>query len=172
MAQGIALPIRPKVIAAETSISTIRYTKKYQKPLSGPFFQRPKKSCIINHKEVMTMLDTVILTIPRGFYRIPKPFMFTPNAEILRGPGNYLVKCVNNPTATDKRNKVYRPRMTLMKRMTRNGTELPLKIEFSVAKMLYGNNVEELQEKDFESVVRALCKAMDEMGVVVSSDDI
>jgi len=98
--------------------------------------------------------------------------MFTPNAEILRGPGNYLVKCVNNPTATDKRNKVYRPRMTLIKRMTRNGTELPLKIEFSAAKMLYGNNVEEMQEKDFESVVMALAKAMSEMGVIVSTEDI
>lgn len=118
------------------------------------------------------MLDTVILTIPRGFYRIPKPFMFTPNAEIIRGPGNYLVKCVNNPTANDKRNKVYRPRLTLMKRMTRNGTELPLKIEFSAAKLLYGNNVEEVQEKDFESVVKALAKAMSEMGVEVSVDDI
>ena len=118
------------------------------------------------------MLDTVILTIPRGFYRIPKPYMFQPNAEILRGPGNYLVKCMNNPTATDKKNGIYRPRMTLMKRMTRNGAELPLKIEFSAAKLLYGNNVEELQEKDFESIVAALRKAMDEMGVVVSSEDI
>lgn len=67
------------------------------------------------------MLDTIILTIPRGFYRIPKPYMFTPNAEIIRGPGNYLVKCVNNPTANDKRNGIYRPRLTLMKRMTKNG---------------------------------------------------
>ena len=118
------------------------------------------------------MLDTVILTIPRGFYRIPKPYMFTPNAEILRGLGNYLVKCVNNPTATDKRNGIYRPRMTMMKRMTRNGAELPLKIEFSAAKMLYGNNVEEVKENDFESVVKALARAMSEMGVVVSSEDI
>lgn len=118
------------------------------------------------------MLDTVILTIPRGFYRIPKPYMFTPNAEILRGPGNYLVKCVNNPTASDKRNEVYRPRLTLMKRTTKNGDELPLKIEFSVAKLLYGNNVEEVQEKDFESVAKALATAMSEMGVEVSIDDI
>lgn len=120
----------------------------------------------------MTMLDTVIFTIPRGFYRIPKPYMFKPNAKILRGPGNYLVKCVNNPTASDKRNGIYRPRLTLMKRMTRNGDELPLKIEFSAAKLLYGNNVEEVQEKDFESVIKALAKAMAEMGVAVSVEDI
>jgi hypothetical protein len=79
---------------------------------------------------------------------------------------------MNNPTATDKKEGVYRPRMTLMKRMTRNGSDIPLKIEFSVAKMLYGNNVDEVEEKDFEDVVTALGKAMFEMGVSVTRKDI
>lgn len=118
------------------------------------------------------MIDTVILTIPKGFYRIFKPEMFTPNATILHSTGNYLVKCMNNPTASDKREGIYRPRLTLMKRMTRNGIDIPLKIEFSVAKMLYGNNVDEVQEIDFDSVVRALGQAMLEMGVQVSGKDI
>jgi len=119
----------------------------------------------------MTMLDTVILTIPRGSFKL-RPEAFTPNANILKMSGNYLVKCVNNPTASDKRNGTYRPRMTLMKRMTKNGDEIPLKIEFSVAKMLYGNNVDEVQESDFERVVNALHKAMSDMGVIVLTEDI
>ena len=114
----------------------------------------------------MNMLDTVIITIPRGRYRI-KTHMFTPNAEILRGLGNYLVKCVNNPTASDRKKGIYRPRMTLIKRMTKNGTELPLKIEFSAAKLLYGNNVEEVQESDFDRVIEALIRNMFDMGVIV-----
>jgi len=118
------------------------------------------------------MLDTVILTMRRGTYRIPDTRMFTPDANILRGAGNYLVKCVNNPTASDKRDHIYRPRLTLMKRMTKNGIELPLKIEFSVAKILYGNNVEEVRESDFDRVVAALQKAMAQMGVIVSREDI
>jgi len=117
------------------------------------------------------MLDTVIITIPRGRYRI-KTHMFTPNAEILRGLGNYLVKCVNNPTASDRKKGIYRPRMTLIKRMTKNGTELPLKIEFSAAKLLYGNNVEEVQESDFDRVIEALIRNMFDMGVIVSREDI
>lgn len=117
------------------------------------------------------MLDTVILKIPRGLYKL-KPETFTPNANILLMAGNYLVKCVNNPTATDKREDIYRPRLTLMKRMTRTGNEIPLKIEFSVAKMIYGNNVEEVEEKDFEKVVTALHKSMKEMGVYVSEEDL
>lgn len=119
----------------------------------------------------MNMLDTVILTIPRGSYRL-RPEAFTPNANILKMAGNYLVKCVNNPTASDKKEGTYKPRLTLMKRMTRNGSEIPLKIEFSVAKMLYGNNVDEVEEKDFEKIISALHEAMLEMQVYVSHENL
>jgi len=118
------------------------------------------------------MLDTIILTIPKGSYRIFKPEMFSPNAKILNGTGNYLVKCMNNPTARDKKDGVYRPRLTLIKRMTRNGDEIPLKIEFSVAKMLYGNNVDEIEESDFEKVINALHEAMLSMEVYVAKTDL
>ena len=112
------------------------------------------------------MLDTVILTIPRGSYKL-RPEVFTPNANILKMAGNYLLKCMNNPTATDKKQGKYKPRLTLMKRMTRNGDEIPLKIEFSVAKMLLGNNIEEVEEADFEKVLSTLHKAMLAMQVEV-----
>jgi hypothetical protein len=117
------------------------------------------------------MLDTVILTIPRGSYRL-RPEAFTPNANILKMSGNYLLKCVNNPTASDKKEGTYKPRLTLVKRPTRNGIEIPLKIEFSVAKMLYGNNVDEVEEKDFEKVISALHEAMLEMSVYVSHEEL
>lgn len=117
----------------------------------------------------MNMIDTVILSIPRGQYRI-KAHMFTPNADILRNSGNYLVKCVSNPSAQDKKDEIYRPRLTLMKRMTKKSDEIPLKIEFSVAKLLYGNNVEEVQEKDFEAVVEALRKGCQAMGADISAE--
>jgi hypothetical protein len=117
------------------------------------------------------MLDTVILTIPRGSYKL-RPEAFTPNANILKMSGNYLIKCVNNPTASDKKAGTYKPRLTLVKRPTKNGSEIPLKIEFSVAKMLYGNNVDEVEEKDFEKVVSALHEAMIEMSVYVSHEDL
>lgn len=118
------------------------------------------------------MLDTIILTIPRGQYRLLSPQRFIPSASVLDGAGNFLVKCMNNPTATDKKAERYRPRMTLMKRMTKNGIEIPLKIEFSVAKMLYGNNVDEVQEADFDKVVDNLSKALWDMGVFMSKDAI
>lgn len=116
------------------------------------------------------MLDTIILTIPKNYCFITKPEMFTPNANILNNQGNYFVKCMNNPSASDKRNGIYRPRLTLIKRPTKYGNEISLKIEFSVTKMLYGNNVDEVQENDFDAVVEALRKSMAEMGVLVFSE--
>jgi hypothetical protein len=117
------------------------------------------------------MIDTIILTIPRGSYKL-RPETFTPNANILLRPGNYLIKCINNATATDKKEGIYRPRLTLIKRMTRKEDEIPLKIEFSAAKMLYGNNVNELEEKDFEKVIVNLHKIMKEMGVLVEYEEL
>lgn len=117
------------------------------------------------------MLDTVILTIPRGSYKLD-PRAFTPNANILKSAGNYLLKCVNNPTASDKKEGTYKPRLTLMKRPTQKGDEIPLKIEFSVAKMLYGNNVDEVEERDFDKVIAALHEAMLEMDVYVSYENL
>lgn len=115
------------------------------------------------------MLDTVILNIPRGQYRI-NASRFSPNADILRSSGNYLVKCVSNPSAQDKKNGVYRPRLTLMKRMTKKSDEIPLKIEFSVAKLIYSNNVEEVRESDFWGVLEALREGCRAMGADVSMD--
>lgn len=115
------------------------------------------------------MLDTVILTMPKGSYSIAKPEMFSPNATILDVTNNPLIRCFNNSSAADKRKNIYRPRLTLMKRMTKNGIDMPLKIEFSVAKMLHGNNVDEVVETDFEKVVDALRKSLYDMGVIVFS---
>lgn len=120
----------------------------------------------------MTMLDTVILTIPKKYFHISKPAMFMPNADVMNNTGNCLIKCVNNASASDKRNGIYRPRLTLIKRPTKNGSEIWLKVEFSVAKILFANNVDEVQENDFEAVVGALHKSMVEMGVSVVTDKI
>jgi hypothetical protein len=118
------------------------------------------------------MIDTVILTIPRENYKVMNPAMFQPNYNVLLERGFYLVKCVNNPTKTDKESNIYKPKLTATKRMTRNGNEIPLKIEFSTAKVLYKNNLDETEEKDFDSVIRELIEKLYDMGVMISFDNI
>lgn len=118
------------------------------------------------------MIDTVILTIPRENYKVMNPAMFQPNYNVLLERGFYLVKCVNNPTKKDKELEIYKPKLTAIKRMTRNGIEIPLKIEFSVAKVLYKNNLDEVEEKDFDLVIRSLIEKLYDMGVMISFESI
>ena len=114
------------------------------------------------------MLDTVILTIPKGSYRISDSRRFKPSSDILlKNPNLFLVKCMNNPTESDKKG-FYHPRMTLMRRPSNTHIEnMPLRVEFSAPKMLFQNNVDELEEKDFSELVATLKFRMEQMGVKV-----
>ena len=68
---------------------------------------------------------------------------------------------MNNPTKEDKKNGVYKPKLTMIKR----GNRIYLKIEFSAPKLLFSNNLDELEEMDFDKVVNELRKKILEMGV-------
>lgn len=113
------------------------------------------------------MLDTVIFNLGPGAFKITRPEMFHPSASILNGPGMFLVPCVNNPTAEDHKAGRYMPCMTLIKRPGKRGG-IFLKVQFSAAKMLFGNNVNELVEHDFNKVVFALGRKMFDMGVATT----
>jgi len=116
------------------------------------------------------MIDTVILTIPKGKYRILEPQRFAPSASVAeRVP---LLRCVNNPTGEDKRRGVYKPRLTLMQRPTKRGVEIPLKIEFSIPKLLWNNNVDEVEEEDFSQAIDELSRKLFDMGVAVSKTNL
>lgn len=118
------------------------------------------------------MLDTIILNLSPGTYRIVMPERFTPNARILYGPGNFLVRCVNNPNATDKKEGRYMPRLTLIKRPTKTTTGLFLKVEFSAPKILYTNNVREITAKDFPGVMVGLGQKLLDMGIKTTRSEL
>jgi len=108
------------------------------------------------------MLDTIILQIPIQFSAITDSNKFNPNAkqlEVYRGFG----KCTNNPTAEDRRKGIYKPKLTLIKR----GEMIYLKIEFSAPKLLFGNNLDEVEEKDFGEMITRLQSVVKEMGVLL-----
>jgi len=112
------------------------------------------------------MIDTIVLRIPKGQYHISKPENFRPNAEWFSKYVQPFSKCVNNPTAQDRSLKRYRPCLTLIKRMTRNGQlEQPLSIQFSAPKLLYDNNLQELTDTDFENVLQRLADVLKEIGI-------
>ena len=75
---------------------------------------------------------------------------------------------VQNPTKTELKNGIYKPRLTMTKRFNTTGRqEATLSIEFSAPKLLYGNNFDELTNNDFPLVVDKLKEVLKEMGIRV-----
>ena len=122
------------------------------------------------------MIDTVVLIIQEGYYKILNPDLFTPNAGILNNPISFgaraFVKCMQNPTKEDYAKGIYKPRLTITKRAVKGGFIKPLKVEFSAPKLLFLNNVNELEENDFEKLLDILQKRLLEMGVEVSETNL
>ena len=92
------------------------------------------------------MLDTVILQLDYKNYSIQKYDYFNTTKEQVDATKTPFRKWVNNPTSKDKKEGIYKPRLTLIKR----GIRFILKIEFSVPKLIFGNNIDELEDNDFE----------------------
>lgn len=79
---------------------------------------------------------------------------------------------MNNPNEKDKKG-FYHPRMMIIRRPSTSPKEnLPLRVEFSAPKILFQNNVDELEEKDFDELVATLKWRMQEMGVEVEQQTI
>lgn len=109
------------------------------------------------------MLDTIILQIPRGRYEIIEHNKFTPpTTRMLSNPLPHF-RYKNNPTAYDKSLKAYKPKMNIDKR----GMNFDLSIEFSAPKVLFNNNIDELEDKDFDEVLRRLKEKIFAMGIKV-----
>src|SRR3989344_5244496 len=126
------------------------------------------------------MIDTVVLKVPHPKFSVTRYDMFEPNASgLYRAPflsfhGQPYIKCVNNPTKDDKRIGVYRPRLTIVKRVGggHGGFAINLHIELSLPKLLYGNNFDELRNIDLDEITRLLCNQLVYMGVHVPKQNL
>lgn len=114
------------------------------------------------------MLDTVILQIPIDYSAIIDHSKFKPSTkDMLNNPEGFY-KYINNPTKEDKEKGIYKPKLTAIKR----SGKIDLKAEFSVPKLLFGNNLEEAEESDFNEMVNKLRNAIKEMGVILWSHQV
>lgn len=120
------------------------------------------------------MIDTIILVLKQDMFTILERDKFTPsaseiyNASYQRG-GRAFRKCTQNPTPRELESGNYKPRLTLTRRVNREGNyEITLRIEFSIPKLLFGNNFDELENDDLFDAVIILQRKLREMGVDVS----
>lgn len=122
------------------------------------------------------MIDTVSLRFEPKQFSVTRYDEFTPCAADLfiapfarMGKGGYL-KRTQNPIRKELKAGIYKPRLTLIKRMIKHEAKVFLYVEFSVPKLLFGNNLEELTDEDFERVIDKLYGLIFRMGVVVTKE--
>ncbi len=108
------------------------------------------------------MIDTVCLLIPKNkmFY------LAGASSWDLYSKTDQYSKFVRNPSKTEKETGKYFPRLTGYKRQF--SQEENVRIEFSAPKLLYLNNVDEVEDKDFSLVIDTLQDRLKTMGVIVA----
>lgn len=106
------------------------------------------------------MIDTVILRIPKHLLQINEATWQSFHQN------GHSMKWMRNMTKQEKDNAIYRPRITGQKR---TGQQAFVKIEFSCPKMVYGNNLNELQESGFEVLLESLRNSLVEIGINAST---
>ena len=77
---------------------------------------------------------------------------------------------VRNPSKKDLEKWSYLPRLTGYKRKWLDDKDKNIRIEFSVPKLLFLNNLDEVQQSDFPLVVDALQKRLNAMGITAEKE--
>lgn len=115
------------------------------------------------------MIDTVVLILNQNSFQITDPDKFAPSARWITNNSPsavYGIQSKQHPTKKELQTGIYKPRLTL-RTSSRNPKEVALKIELSLPKLFYGNNFEELKQKDLQPLLSKLSSTLDQMGVIV-----
>ncbi|HNY35982.1 MAG TPA: hypothetical protein PLD14_01680 [Candidatus Pacearchaeota archaeon] len=106
------------------------------------------------------MIDTICLLIPKN----KMLYLSGISSWELYSKTEYYAKFVRNPSKLEKETKKYFPRLTEYRRNQYNAN---VRIEFSIPKLLYLNNLDELEDNDFLKVIEKLQYRLKDMGVIV-----
>lgn len=112
------------------------------------------------------MIDTICLLIPKDKLL----FLSENNGPTwnLQSHTEEYDKFVRNPTKLQKESGNYYPRLTGYKRKYTD--ERNVKIEFSIPKIIYNNNLDEVEENQFDEVINSLKNRLREMGIVATEN--
>ena len=117
------------------------------------------------------MIDTVVLLIDYPNFNVVEPELFYPHASKVLNLDRYSRQAIQRPSKQESQAGVYKPRLTLRKRpMEGAGVSIYLLVEFSIPKLIFGNNFDEINENDFNAVIQDLQLHLLLMGVIVSKE--
>lgn len=113
------------------------------------------------------MIDTIIISVPKD--KIIN--VLNPNKTALgwnqQATGPSYTKFIRNPSKQDLESGLYFPRLTGINRKINGKIDASIKIEFSIPKLLYLNNLDEVEEEDFDLIIEALKDRLIKMGISV-----
>ena len=114
------------------------------------------------------MLDTVVLVLQAPSFTISNPNAFSPHIQTYpQFTSRGYVSCVQNPTAQDRQENVYKPCLTHTMRIVRGAIKTTLAVQYSIPKLLYFNNLDEVTDDALEQVIHILRAKLLDMGVEV-----
>ncbi len=118
------------------------------------------------------MIDTVIISISKSKVRSVGNTNNDSFGWNQHSQTSYYSKFVKNPSKKDLESGLYFPRLTGINRKRDGVLDASIKIEFSIPKLLYMNNLDEVEEKDFSLVVSTLKDRLLRMGILISEKDL
>jgi hypothetical protein len=112
------------------------------------------------------MIDTVCLLIPKD------KMVYLSGSSIwdLQSKTELYSKYVRNPSKVDKQTGRYFPRLTGYKRTF--SEDKNVRIELSLPKLLYLNNLDELEDSDFPEIITKLHERLKMMGIIAEKNDL
>lgn len=110
------------------------------------------------------MIDTVCLLIPKNKITYTSGGL---NWDSYSKTWQYS-KNIRNPNKEEKETGDYYPRITSYQR--RFSQEANVRIEFSAPKLMYKNNLEELEDKDFPELIETLKLRLETMGILIDKE--
>lgn len=117
------------------------------------------------------MIDTIVLILTPDMFNVTKPELFNPPAYWFQNQTMGYALTKQNPTKGDLALGYYKPRLTLSRSVRPlQGYKTLLKIEISLPKLLFGNNLEELAPKDFTAVINKLTTMLSTMGIETTNE--
>lgn len=119
------------------------------------------------------MIDTIALTFTSNMYRITEPDKFKPSARSIENLSliNCDIRSKQNTTKKELSRGIYKPSLTLSNCIGPSGLrDIMLKVELSLPKLLFGNNFQELQYKDFSLITKKLVGKLGRMGVQIDEN--
>lgn len=111
-----------------------------------------------------------MLIIPIGSFNVLDKSRFSPNAQNALSRIGGECRCYQNCSKAELQAGIYKPKLTIAKKFINTGISISLLIEFSIPKLIFGNNFEEVTEEHFDVIVQVLQDALLSMAVEVGLD--